>query len=228
MNSSENYQILRIPELLQSEDCREIAYALPSTFVFHFLRKDWSGFESSLTRKLRKALDTDVDTDGLVAETSMWVRAIAECTGADQPLASLRIVTPEYLERESPSVSRYFHRDSTAVTVTKVYFGEGAVYAENENVRREYFSTRSIQSPDVPDEEILFDPHDTHVVEDGAAVLLKGEVYPDIDARSREVIDMFVPPDRIPDFNRGNGFIHKGGGFGMGDRRLVFTASIYF
>ncbi len=227
LNSTTNHLIYSGDGLLRSADCRELTYALPEDFVFHFLRRDYHQYESRLKKKFLKHLPDSVDTSRIISETARIVRDFARCTKVNQLLVSLRVVTPQYLARESPSVSQYYHRDSTAVTITKVYFGEGAVYVDDDNVRRAYFAAHSIQAPDVSDAEILYDPSKTHMVEDGAVLLLKGEVYPDIDARSREVIDLFLSPDKIPDFNRGNGFIHKGGGFGMGDRRLVFTASVY-
>ncbi|MGS0740373.1 DUF1826 domain-containing protein [Glaciimonas sp. GG7] len=227
LNSSSNYRLFSSPTSLLSEACRDLTYALPRDFSFHFLRRDYREFEAHLTQKLTQSLPAEVKATALINEVTSALSDFAQRTAVDHPLASLRVVTPEYLACESPSVSQYFHRDSTAVTITKVYFGEGAIYADNENVRREYFAKHSIQAPDVPDEVVLYNPSKTHVVPDGSMLLLKGEVYEDIDARSRELIDMFVPPDRILTFNRNNGFIHKGGGFSMGERRLVFTASVY-
>ncbi|MBI0421299.1 DUF1826 domain-containing protein [Acinetobacter sp. ACIN00229] len=230
LNSDLNYKIFESPKFLCSQECYDLTYALPHDFVFHFLHRDFTEFEKLLSDKLISSLSKEICEGAIIRivdELKYILSNFVLLTGNKRPIASLRVVTPEYLEKEKPSVSQYYHRDSTALTITKVYFGEGAIYVDNNNVRREYFSKNSIQKPNIKDIEILYDPLKIHTVPDGGVLLLKGEVYEDIDSRSRQLIDMFVSVDEIPDFNRNNGLIHKGGGFVMGSRRLVFTSSTY-
>lgn len=226
VQSAQNYRIFRREDLLSPADCRRLTYDLPADFVFHHVRKPIGELRARMAEKILKRLPGRSDVQSIVEEVVWLCEQFSYLTNVDQPIVSLRVVTPDYLARESPSVSQYFHRDSTALTITKVFYGDGAMYVENEDVNRSFFDEQSIQQPETADEEVVA-PAGIKTVPQGAVLLLKGEVYPEIDKRSRAVIDLFVPPGEIKSFNKGNGFIHKGGGFSQGDRRLVFTCSVY-
>jgi hypothetical protein len=226
-HSTENYRLFSRGDLLRFADCERVAYDLPRDFVFHHVREHWRAARPRLEALFATCLRRPSDATPMLDEMDALADAFCGVTGNTMPHYSLRVVTPEYLVRENPSVSGKWHRDSLAVTLTKSYAGDGAMLAPNENVRREYFVKDSIQRPHVSDADVLVDPTRVVTVPDGDVLLLKGEVYPEIDARSRELLDLFIDTGRVTPFNRGNGLIHKGGGFGAGDRRLVFTVSVY-
>ncbi|WP_428510407.1 hypothetical protein [Roseateles sp.] len=165
----------------------------------------------------------DEACDLIAREIGEALSLFAELSGETAPLASLRVVTEDYLRREFPSVSEKYHRDSTALTITKCFFGDSIVYTDEANIRRDFFAGASI----APDDALaVFDTGIEHEVPDDTWVLLKGEMWQGIDSRSQELFDYVLGKGAsFKDVFKGAGFIHKGGYFRRAPRRLVFTAS---
>jgi len=178
--------------------------------------------------KLRSSLSLYLAQELLIEvmnEIEMALAFFGMVTSDKTPLISMRMVTPQYVESEFPSVSQYYHRDASALTLTKCFYGEGAHYLREDNTRREFFSKNSIA---LDDSLAMVNQDDFCEVPQGNWILLKGEMYAGIDSRNQNVVDAVLGKNAIfNNFAKGRGLIHKGGGFSKTDRRLVFTISTY-
>jgi len=215
-------------DLIQEKvtDCqaRDVALSLPDNYKAIFLRKDTSFIKEGLKRSLSEHLQPEL-LGALLNELYLAINLFGSITLDEKPLVSLRVVTAEYVEKEHPSVSKYYHRDAAALTLTKCFYGEGAIYLREQNTNRTYFNVNSIA---LNDRDAAYDDADCQVVPQSKWILLKGEMYKGIDARNQAVVDIVLGEGaQFKDFAKGNGLIHKGGRFIDTDRRLVFTISSY-
>nr|WP_314525081.1 DUF1826 domain-containing protein [uncultured Pseudomonas sp.] len=202
----------------------DIAMLLPDHYKAIYLRKDISFIKAALQESLRVHLAPEL-LYSLITELCSAMDLFSRLTRDEQPLVSLRVVTEEYVTKEYPSVSQYYHRDAAAMTLTKCFYGEGAIYIRERNTKRDYFQVNSIA---LNDADAAYDDADYHVVPPSKWVLLKGEMYEGMDSRNQSVIDIVLGENsQFTDFSKGKGLIHKGGRFLDTDRRLVFTLSTY-
>lgn len=202
----------------------DIAMLLPDYYKAIYLRKDIAFTKAALQESLQPYL-APVLLHSLMKELCVAMDIFFQLTRDERPLVSLRVVTEEYVTKEYPSVSQYYHRDAAAMTLTKCFYGEGAIYIREKNTKRDYFQANSIA---LSDADAAYDDTDYHVVPPLKWVLLKGEMYEGIDARNSSVIDIVLGKNsHYTDFSKGKGLIHKGGRFLNTDRRLVFTLSTY-
>ncbi|VWB99134.1 hypothetical protein BLA23254_04718 [Burkholderia lata] len=202
--------------------------ALPDDYTLHIVGTEggkrlvhYGEHRDRILSDLRRHVGSLPVLQQLSAEIDKSLELFHAVTDDAYPMISLRIITQGYLERESPSVSEKYHRDSTSLTLTKCFFGSGAVYTDDANVRRDFFLRHSIA---VRDEDAVLDTTREYTVPDERWVLLKGEIWQGIDARSQSLIDYILGPRSSPlDAFKGRGFIHKGGCLRYSSRRLVFN-----
>jgi hypothetical protein len=201
-----------------------LVWALPDGYKIHFVSQPIAEATEGLAQSLRE-WGHEGDVDVLMREIETALGTFQEITSDGRPLVSLRIVTEEYLRKEYPSVSRHYHRDAATITLTKCFTGEGAIYLNEDNVKREFFGANSIA---IEDAQAAHDPDVYGIVPPGAWLLLKGEVHPELDARNRKVFEYILGKGaELGEYNRGKALIHKGGRMIPGERRFVFTASTY-
>lgn len=213
-----------LQETVGEAQAHDIAMLLPDHYKAIYLRKDISFIKANLQESLRPHLAPDL-LHSLMNELCSAMDLFSLLTRDEKPLVSFRVVTEEYVAKEYPSVSQYYHRDAAAMTLTKCFFGEGAIYIREKNTKRDYFLANSIA---LNDADAAYDDADFHVVPPSKWVLLKGEMYQGIDSRNQSVIDIILgEKSKFRDFAKGKGLIHKGGRFIDTDRRLVFTVSTY-
>jgi hypothetical protein len=202
----------------------DIAMLLPDHYKAIYLRKDIAFIKANLQESLRPHLAPELLLS-LMNELCSAMDLFSLLTRDEKPLVSLRVVTEKYVAKEYPSVSQYYHRDAAAMTLTKCFYGEGAIYIREKNTKRDYFEANSIA---LNDADAAYDDADFQVVPPSKWVLLKGEMYEGIDSRNKSVIDIVLgEKSQFRDFAKGKGLIHKGGRFIDTDRRLVFTLSTY-
>jgi hypothetical protein len=202
----------------------DIAMLLPDHYKAIYLRKDIAFIKANLQESLRAHLAPEL-LFSLMNELCSAMDLFSLLTRDEKPLVSFRVVTEEYVAKEYPSVSQYYHRDAAAMTLTKCFYGEGAIYIREKNTKRDYFEANSIA---LNDADAAYDDADFQVVPPSKWVLLKGEMYEGIDLRNQSVIDIVLgEKSQFRDFAKGKGLIHKGGRFIDTDRRLVFTLSTY-
>lgn len=207
---------------------KELVDALPDDYTLHIVgteggkpRIHYGEHRDIILSNLRRHVGPMPVLQKLSAEIGKSLELFYSVTEDTYPMVSLRIITREYLERESPSVSEKYHRDSTALTLTKCFFGGGAIYTDDANVRRDFFLRHSIA---IRDEDAVLDVGREYEVPDERWVLLKGEIWKGIDTRSQSLIDYILGPQPcLLDSFKGRGFIHKGGSFRYSSRRLVFN-----
>lgn len=212
------------PGKISNDQARDIALSLPDNYKAIFLRKDVAVIKDGLKCSLSEHLNPEL-LGALLDELYLAIDLFGTITYDEKPLVSLRVVTSEYVEKEHPSVSKFYHRDAAALTLTKCFYGEGAIYLREQNTNRTYFDENSIA---LNDADAAFDEADCRVVPQSSWILLKGEMYKGIDARNQAVVDIVLGEGaRFKDFAKGIGLIHKGGRFIDTDRRLVFTISTY-
>ena len=198
--------------------------SLPDDYKLHLVSSPVDEVLQSISASLAE-FTYGHDASDFLNELDVAIQLFEEITGECNPFISLRIVTKEYLQQEHPSVSRYYHRDAATLTLTKCFAGEGAIYLDDDNVRRSYFDSESIATRD---EDAAHDPGRFNVVPPGSWLLLKGEIYPEIDERNGGVFRFMLGEDVVfGNYNRGNGLIHKGGRLAPGDRRLVFNINTF-
>lgn len=202
----------------------DIAMSLPDDYKAIYLRKNITFIKNALQESLRPHLAPEL-LRSLMNELCSAINLFYRLTRDESPLVSMRMVTQEYVTKEYPSVSQYYHRDAAAMTLTKCFYGEGAIYIREENTKRGYFQANSIA---LNDTDAAYDKTDFHVVPPTKWILLKGEMYEGIDSRNQSVIDIVLGENsKFTAFSKGKGLIHKGGRFIDTDRRLVFTLSTY-
>ncbi|MCK6600138.1 MAG: hypothetical protein L6Q37_17370 [Bdellovibrionaceae bacterium] len=229
-----NTQVLFIDpgsKACSQEELKPLIEALPDDYKIHIpeeYKKDGSNY-SDISQKIEKDLlihsQNPELSKKLALEVAEAVNAFYSITQDLHPLASLRIVTEEYVKKEYPSVSQLYHRDSTSLTLTKCFYGNGAVYTTEDNINRNFFTTNSIATED---RFAVFDPSIEIEVKEKIWVLLKGEMWKGIDIRSQSLFDYVLGENaRIKDYSKGIGFIHKGGYFNKSKKRLVFTISTW-
>lgn len=212
------------PKAISENLARTLTYCLPTTYKIHFKGRHISVVVEELAASLSEHVPQAV-LDPFMEEVTFCLHLFRELTNDETPLVSLRVVDEEYVKKEHPSVSNLYHRDASAITLTKCFFGEGVIYLDNDNVRREFFETESIA---LSDDLAAINPDDYHITPDGSWVLLKGEMYNGMDARNMSVVNFVLGKDaQFSDYGKGRGLIHKGGRFTKSDRRLVFTVSTY-
>ncbi|MCP1446317.1 hypothetical protein J3D54_005449 [Pseudomonas sp. GGS8] len=213
-----------VAEKISNDRARDIALSLPDSYKAIFLRKDVAFIKDGLKRSLSEHLNPAL-LDPLLNELYLAIDLFGAITYDEKPLVSLRVVTSEYVEKEHPSVSKFYHRDAAALTLTKCFYGEGAIYLREQNTNRTYFDENSIA---LNDADAAIDDADCQVVPQSNWILLKGEMYKGIDARNQAVVDIVLGEGaKFKDFAKGIGLIHKGGRFIDTERRLVFTISTY-
>lgn len=195
-------------ETISEADAREICTSLPDNYKAIFLRKNIGAIETGLQESLNQYLSRQRST-ALLTELYSAINLFSDITGDAQPLVSLRVVTAEYVEKEYPSVSKYYHRDAAALTLTKCFYGEGAIYLREDNIRRDYFRLNSIA---LSDSDAAYDYEDFRVVPPTKWILLKGEMYQGIDSRNQAVVDIVLGQGAVfKDYAKGMGLVHKGG-----------------
>lgn len=213
-----------VQDTVSKAQANDIAMSLPDDYKAIYLRKDITSIKNALQESLRPYLAPEL-LRSLMNELCCAMNLFYQITRDENPLASMRVVTQEYIAKEYPSVSQYYHRDAAAMTLTKCFYGEGAIYIREENTQRGYFQTNSIA---LNDTDAAYDKTDFHVVPPTKWILLKGEMYEGIDSRNQSVIDIVLGENsKFTEFSKGKGLIHKGGRFIDADRRLVFTLSTY-
>jgi hypothetical protein len=211
-------------ETVGEAQAHDIAMSLPDCYRAIYLRKDIAFVKADLQESLQLHLGPEL-LHSLLSELYCAMNLFYLLTQDEKPLVSLRVVTEEYVAKEYPSVSQYYHRDAAAMTLTKCFYGEGAIYIREKNTKRDYFKVNSIALHDV---DAAYDDTDFNVVPPSKWLLLKGEMYKGIDSRNQTVIDIVLgKKSHFTDFAKGKGLIHKGGRFINTDRRLVFTLSTY-
>ncbi|MBC3365819.1 DUF1826 domain-containing protein [Pseudomonas sp. SWRI154] len=225
-NCAEHSAILidLLQDAVSKAQASDIATSLPDDYKAIYLRKEITFIKTALQESLRPHLVPEL-LRSLMNELCSAMDLFYRLTRDEKPLASMRVVTQEYITKEYPSVSQYYHRDAAAMTLTKCFYGEGAIYIREKNTKRDYFQANSIA---LNDADAAYDKTDFHVVPPTKWILLKGEMYEGIDSRNQSVIDIVLGKNsKFTDFAKGKGLIHKGGRFIDTDRRLVFTLSTY-
>jgi hypothetical protein len=201
-----------------------LVWALPDDYKLHIVSAPIEEVLPSISESL-SGYTNGHEANAFLNELDVAIQLFEKITSERNPFVSLRIVTEEYLQQEHPSVSRHYHRDAATLTLTKCFSGEGAIYLDNDNVKRSYFDIESIASHD---EYAAHDPEKFNVVPPGHWLLLKGEIYPGIDERNGSLFRFMLGEEVVfGNYNRGNGLIHKGGRLAPGDRRLVFNINTY-
>ncbi|WP_040067561.1 DUF1826 domain-containing protein [Pseudomonas batumici] len=213
-----------LQDTVSETQARDIALSLPDHYKAIYLNKEIPLIKTRLQETLQLHLAAEL-LNPLMNELCSAMDLFFRLTLDEKPLVSLRVVTAEYVAKEYPSVSQYYHRDAAAMTLTKCFYGEGAIYLREKNTRRDYFQENSIA---LNDADAAYDDADCQVVPPMKWVLLKGEMYEGIDSRNQAVINIVLgEKSHFRDFAKGKGLIHKGGRFIDTDRRLVFTISTY-
>lgn len=215
----------------EQDELKPLVDALSDEYKIH-IPKDYKK-NSTQYHEIAKIIENDlIDKTNLTdlsrklcTEIDHAVKTFYKITNDISPLASFRIVTEEYVKKEYPSVSELYHRDSTSLTLTKCFYGSGAIYTTEENLKREFFISNSIATDD---KLAVHDPSIEIEVEEKIWVLLKGEMWKGIDKRSQSLFDYVLGETAdIKDFAKGSGFIHKGGKFKKSKKRFVFTISTW-
>ncbi|WP_350307477.1 hypothetical protein [Photorhabdus viridis] len=202
----------------------KLANNLPSDYKIHFIKKNKNEILNGIDKSISSYLDSDSVGDFLF-ELKAAFFLFESITGDYNPLVSLRVVTQHYIKEEYPSVSELYHRDAAALTLTKCFYGEGAIYIKNDNVKRDFFSENSIA---FKDSDATYNPDDYHIVPDNFWLFLKGEMYKGIDKRNQAVFDFILGENaEFKEYFKGKGLIHKGGRFHKTSKRIVFTISTY-
>ncbi|QPE19168.1 hypothetical protein IMQ36_08810 [Providencia rettgeri] len=213
------------PNINTFDENKRIAMSLPQDYCIQIINEGGFSIINKIHGSLAQYINDKYILGNFIHELTLAIKSLASVISIDFNLASLRIVDEKYIEKEHPSVSNLYHRDSSSLTLTKTFYGEGALYLDESNVNREFFVDNSIATHD---SLAMIDPKKFEVVGDGMWLLLKGEMGESIDPRNKEFVahirgghtdyqDMFL----------GQGLIHRGGRFVDTPIRLVFTFSSY-
>lgn len=234
-NKIENFEksnifVIKNDELdISIKDIDTICKNLDSKYEFHFYNENLSCLEKKLFSSLynsgiQKKLARNFSNE-LYKLTKRFFTSLDKVN----PIFffSLRKISSEYLKNNNPSVSDSFHRDGSCWTLTNTFYGDGVEWIPNNNVKRDFFTKNSIQTTyDLS--EICLDPSiKFNNVEKNKTIILKGELYPDIDKRTSEFISNFLDLNYIPNFNKGNSLIHRGAPCKDNSFRVVLTINIF-
>ncbi|OYQ77502.1 hypothetical protein B9T11_10105 [Wohlfahrtiimonas chitiniclastica] len=202
-----------------------LAMSLPNNYCIQIINEGGFSIINKIYLSLREHVQNESVLNKFIYELTLAINCLAKIISVDFNLASLRIVNKEYVEKEYPSVSNMYHRDSSSLTLTKTFYGEGALYIENSNVNRDFFIHNSI----APHESLaMIESGKFKILDDGMWLLLKGEMSKSIDSRNKEFVQQIRGVDtNFDDMFLGTGLIHRGGRFINTSTRLVFTFSSY-
>lgn len=213
------------PNINTLDENKQIAMSLPQDYCIHVINEGGFSIVNKIYSSLVKYINDETILCNFIYELTLAVNSLASAISIDFNLASLRVVDEKYIEKERPSVSNFYHRDSSSLTLTKTFYGEGALYLDKSNVNREFFVGNSIATHD---SLAMIDPKKFEVLNDGMWLLLKGEIGKSIDPRNKEFVDFIRGGDTdYQDMFLGKGLIHRGGRFVDTPIRLVFTFSSY-
>lgn len=159
----------------------------------------------------------------LAEDVMALVEQFVRLTGDERPFVSFRTIDQSYFTDGQKSVSRNWHVDTSVLTLTCTYVGQGTEWT----------------TYDTPEIRALC-AHEKMLAEDAVSIpkdavaqmqryevsVLKGEIRNPEDATSKEFLEHFLTPDEIKPFNVGCGILHRGPGYVAGDtRRLLLTVS---
>jgi hypothetical protein len=187
---------------------------------FWSINKKLEGLAPKIERKLAGPLGRDLAAR-IAADAAKLTNFMSRIAEDPRPFVSLRTVDGRYFTPGKKSVSRDWHVDSAALTLTCTYAGKGTEWCDATDKTRQKFRKRKIISGSIPTKR-----GSGHRMAPFEVSILKGELREREDPNSREFLLNFIGEGEFVNFNLGNGLLHRGPGFRPGDsRRLVLTVS---